>query len=98
VRIEGDTVVAGGVRYSVGEPGDHLAVGDWDCDGTTTVAAVRSSTGEIFLFGGWATPGAPVQVGPAAVVPGAVDVEVSGCELTAVLADGTRVGAEPLGG
>ncbi|MGI8685745.1 MAG: serine/threonine-protein kinase [Acidimicrobiales bacterium] len=46
-----------GRRYELGRPGDHLLVGDWDCDGTRTPALYRPSTGEVFQFDGWADDG-----------------------------------------
>lgn len=45
------------LRFRVGQPGDALALGDWDCDGTATAAVVRSGTGETFVFDGWAAAG-----------------------------------------
>lgn len=45
------------LRFRVGQPGDQLALGDWDCDGTATAAVVRSGTGETFVFDGWASAG-----------------------------------------
>lgn len=87
----GRVVEHAGTRYVVGEPGDVVAVADWDCDGEPTPAAVRPATGEVFVFGSWARPGADVVVGPVAVVPGALAVEPAGCGALAVLdADGAR--------
>ncbi len=55
-RIE---IIAGFVsvddtRYPVGEAGDQVAVGDWDCDGIATVALVQSG-GQVYLFDSWPT-------------------------------------------
>jgi hypothetical protein len=44
----------GDARYLLGRPGDALLLGDWDCDGTDTPALYRPTTGEVFLFDGWA--------------------------------------------
>jgi hypothetical protein len=41
----------------VGEPGDQVALGDWDCDGSAS-AALRPPTGDVFVFL-WAESGAP---------------------------------------
>jgi hypothetical protein len=41
-------------RYLLGEPGDVLVVGDWDCDGTVTPALYRPSDGSTFRFAVWA--------------------------------------------
>lgn len=95
-RIDGEVVEVDGTRYGVGQPGDALAVGDWDCDGAATVAAVRPSTGEVFVFDGWAGPAADVVVPAATRVPGAVrpdadDPDGDGCATLVVLdADGGR--------
>jgi hypothetical protein len=43
----------GGRRLQVGEPGDRLLLGDWDCDTTDTPALYRPSTGEVFEFSSW---------------------------------------------
>lgn len=80
-----------GARYGVGEPGDHVLVDDWDCDGTTTAAVVRSSTGEVFVFDAWPAAGEPMSVAPVARVEGAVAAEPGpGCTaLVVTAADGT---------
>lgn len=49
-------------RYVVGSPGDDVVVADWDCDGRATPALLRASTGEVFLFPGWAEPGRTMTV------------------------------------
>ncbi len=38
--------------YPVGAPGDQLLVGDWDCDGVSTLALVESS-GRVYVFDSW---------------------------------------------
>ena len=71
--VHGSTVEFDGSSYQVGRPGDHVAVDDWDCDGSATVGLVRPSTGELFLFDGW--PGTEaVTVEAVARVPGAQDL------------------------
>lgn len=71
VRVAGTAIEADGVDYDIGQDGDEVAVGDWDCDGAATPALVRPATGEIFLFDGWAVPDGPVTVRPTDVVAGA---------------------------
>ena len=39
-----------GARYRVGEPGDQVIAGDWDCDGRVTLALFRPRTGDVFRF------------------------------------------------
>jgi len=51
--------------YEVGVPGDALALGDWDCDGSETPGLYRPSSGEVFLFDDWAGPDDPLQSRPA---------------------------------
>lgn len=53
------------LRYQLGEPGDVLLVGDWDCDGAQTPGLYRPSSGEVFLFDGFAGPGGELESGPA---------------------------------
>ncbi|MEQ8716947.1 MAG: hypothetical protein RIE08_04985 [Acidimicrobiales bacterium] len=53
VVIEAGAVIIDGARYPVGRPGDDLAVGDWDCDGTATLDLVRGGTGEVWMFARW---------------------------------------------
>lgn len=55
VAVEGTTVRVGDLHYEVGEPGDRLVLGDWDCDGSATPALLRPTTGEVFVFPTWAT-------------------------------------------
>lgn len=74
VAVDAGVVVLHGVRYSVGEAGDALAVGDWDCDGRATVAVLRPTTGEVFVFDGWAAPGDDLTVRPAGRAAGAVAI------------------------
>ncbi len=68
IVVEGDRVVAAGVTYQVGRPGDLVSVGDWDCDGRATPALLRTATGEVFVFDRWATPGHDLTVRPVTVV------------------------------
>ncbi len=69
-------IESAGVRYSVGRPGDEVAVGDWDCDGHPTAAVVRPATGEVFVFASWAAPGEELTVTPVLRIPGARDPTV----------------------
>ena len=94
VSVADGAVDVGGVRYAVGEPGDLLGVGDWDCDGAATVALVERASGRVFLFDRWAGPGDDVSVASSAVVPEPTGIEVVGdqaCDVLVVTgADGTR--------
>ncbi len=69
VGIAGTRIRAAGKTFAVGRAGDHVAVRDWDCDGTATPGLVRPATGEVFLFASWATEVGEVTVRPTAVVP-----------------------------
>ncbi len=62
---EGVLTMGDGARYQVGEPGDILVVGDWDCRGDSTPGLYRPRTGEVFLFDVWPT-GDEVTSRPAA--------------------------------
>ncbi|MCU1453765.1 MAG: serine/threonine protein kinase [Acidimicrobiales bacterium] len=72
VAVHGRTLSVGPNRFTVGSPGDRVAVGDWDCDGSATPAVVRPSTGEVFVFASWGTAGRPLTVHPTTVVERAV--------------------------
>ena len=95
VHVEdGRVVVVGSQRFLAGEAGDRVAVGDWDCDGTASVAVLRPASGAIFVFDRWATATADVSVPPVSTVADAVDLESrdrgNGCTgLVAVRRDGT---------
>jgi len=71
IVVTGTSIRAAGATYSVGQEGDQVAVQDWDCDGTATPGIVRPSTGEIFLFDGWATSDRALTIEADAVVTGA---------------------------
>jgi hypothetical protein len=90
VEITGTEVRTGTHRWAVGEPGDLVAVGDWDCDGTATPAVVRPSAGRLFVFDEWATPDAPTSATPGPPVPsGVTAVSADGCgRVTIQTADG----------
>ena len=45
-------VAVDGAHYPVGEAGDQLAVGDWDCDGIATLALVQEA-GRVYVFESW---------------------------------------------
>ena len=75
---------AGDVRWALGQAGDQVAAGDWGCQGTRTLALFRPSTGEVFRFDGWATPGQDMKATAVVRVPGGVairaaDVDRDGC-------------------
>lgn len=53
----GNVLEWNGLRFSVGEPGDVVLIGDWDCDGVATAAAWRKADGVAFVFDGWAGAG-----------------------------------------
>jgi hypothetical protein len=94
------TVHVGEARYAVGAPGDVIALGDWDCDGSVTPALLRTSSGSVFRFDRWATPTVEVEVHAVATVVGAVDLDEAvgpdGCSrLVATLADGSTMEVTP---
>lgn len=93
------TVTFAGHRYAIGDPGDRTAVGDWNCDGAATVALLRPSNGNVFIFDTWPSEGAELRATAATTVPGAVDLRAATdgpCPtLFAVRADGTEVEVQP---
>lgn len=91
VTVEGTSVSVGTATFRVGQPGDHVVVGDWNCDGLATAALRRPSTGEIFVFPHWAAAES-VEVRASLVVPDSVDLRVAAgaCgPLEVVRADGS---------
>jgi tRNA A-37 threonylcarbamoyl transferase component Bud32 len=68
--VADSTLEVDGRRYRVGQEGDALLVGDWDCDGEPTPAVLRPTTGEVFVFPRWVTDGV-LAVEPMVQVPGA---------------------------
>jgi hypothetical protein len=89
--VEGSVITAGGRRYRVGQPGDHLLVDDWRCDGRPVPAILRPSTHEVFVFERWAEAG-PVSVPPVVTVAGATQLvsqdRGDGCPELAVVVQG----------
>ncbi len=72
--VEGGLISAGPVRWTLGQPGDLIAVGDWECDGRPAPALLRPATGDVFVFPGWAAEGEPVTVEARDRLPGAVAI------------------------
>jgi hypothetical protein len=70
----GAVIDHGGRRYGIGQEGDVVVVGDWDCDGTPTPAVLRPATGDIAVFDRWPEPDASVRSISAWVVEGAHDL------------------------
>jgi tRNA A-37 threonylcarbamoyl transferase component Bud32 len=84
VRFANGVVEAAGLRWAVGEADDAVAVGDWSCSGIRSLAVLRTSTGEVFAFTGWATPDHDVGAPLLARVAGAralraADLDGDGC-------------------
>lgn len=74
----GSRAIPGGVarRFSMGRPGDELLVGDWGCGSGEAPALYRPSTGQVFIWRAWASPGHPLS--PARVLDtGALDAVVT---------------------
>lgn len=91
--VEGGTVDAGVAQWALGEPGDLITLGDWDCDGEASAALLRPASGDIFVFSGWAEAGSPVTVDAIHRAEGAVglrpEADGRGCDhLVADLAGG----------
>jgi hypothetical protein len=82
--VDGATITAGQAQWTLGEPGDVAAVGDWDCDGAASAALLRPSTGDVFVFPAWAETGDPVSVRPTTRIAGATGIRATsardGCD------------------
>jgi hypothetical protein len=96
LAVEGHAVSAGEARWTLGEPGDLVAIGDWDCDGVASPALLRPATGDVFVFPTWAPEGAPATVVAVRSVAGAAALRAEpapdGCD--ALVVDVT--GGEPV--
>ncbi|HUP87201.1 MAG TPA: hypothetical protein VM143_16220 [Acidimicrobiales bacterium] len=87
VEVVGNEIRSGGHRWSVGAPGDLVAVGDWDCDGQPTPAVARPGTSQLFVFREWATGAATTAAAAGPSIPGdavAIAADPSGCGRAAV--------------
>jgi hypothetical protein len=74
LAVDGGTVSAGAARWALGEPGDLIALGDWDCDGGASPAVLRPGTGDVFVFSAWAEHGSPVTAWSSQRVDGGVGI------------------------
>src|SRR5262245_8392064 len=74
LTVDGAVVTSGDARWTLGQPGDLVTVGDWDCDGSASAALLRPPTGDVFVFPDWAQSGAPVSVTPIQRVEQAVGI------------------------
>jgi hypothetical protein len=57
MRFAGGVLRVGNRSYAVGEPEDVLASGRWLCTPFRTVALLRPSSGDVFVFGSWPEAG-----------------------------------------
>jgi hypothetical protein len=82
--VDGASVVAGAARWTLGQPGDVVAIGDWDCRDGPSPAVLRPATGDVFVFPSWADPGEPVSVDASQRVAGAIGIRAhpstGGCD------------------
>lgn len=89
-----------GVRYAIGDPGDIVVLGDWDCDGMPTPSVVRRADGSAWVFRRWAD-GAEVAAADLlgdglAPVAAVSRKEEGGCDVLAITtADGREVVVRP---
>jgi hypothetical protein len=100
--VDGATVDAGVAQWSLGEPGDVAAVGDWDCDGEASAALLRPATGDVFLFADWAEVDQPVTVRATRRIAGGIAIRTEpgsdGCDrLLVELRDGGSARVEVAG-
>ena len=84
-----------GARYEIGQIGDQIATGDWDCDGDPTVALLRPSTGGVYIFTSWAVDGGSVTAAEVTRVDGALALRRvtgrDGCDVLELNASGRMV-------
>jgi hypothetical protein len=99
VVVNGVAITIDGARFDAGAPGDVVAVGSWRCDGGTSVAVFRPTTGEVFVFP--AVADADVTVAASIRVPEAVHLDAigatPGCHRLRVIDRGGRIVNVPVG-
>lgn len=82
------TVTYGGKQFTVGMGADVVVQGDWDCDGTPTIALLRPTTGALFVFDTWSDATHDVTVSPTTYIdPGATvrAIHTGGCDSLIVM-------------
>ncbi len=88
--LDTSVVIFDGIRYQIGGGQRRWAIGDWDCDGRSTLATLDPSSGALTFFEAWPQTGSTRAIA-AERVPGAVDLRarsVGDChELAIVLGD-----------
>ena len=71
-------------RYALGQPGDVVVMGRWDCGPTAFPAVLRPGPGDVWTFDSWATSDDPVVGRLVGRVPSASSLRVlpgpSGCD------------------
>ena len=77
IELDGRTARVGSVTVELGQDGDLVALGDWDCDGTATPALLRPDTGEVFVFPEWSLDEV-VEVTAVGVHPDATAISAGG--------------------
>ncbi|CAN5734333.1 hypothetical protein BH10ACT1_BH10ACT1_00620 [soil metagenome] len=98
-QVDGTSIIVDGQRWTVGEAGDEVALGDWNCDGEATPALLRPATGEVFLFVRWPQGDQPLNVAPTVLLHGASRFAPAAADQACgaprvVLADGSDVAIE----
>jgi hypothetical protein len=76
VAIDGPRLTVDGTRYTLGRPGDVIALGMWGATPVPSPALLRPSSGAVYVFRSWPGPGHDVTARPRTVVPGATSLSV----------------------
>jgi hypothetical protein len=88
------TLTVGSRRYGVGQAGDVAVIGRWTC-GEATLALLRPTSGDVWVYAAWPADDTPVRPALDASVPGARSLTVrahGGCDtLLATSHDGRQV-------
>ena len=70
---DGPVVEHNGRRYQIGQAGDLVVIGDWQCTGSETIALLRPATGEVAVFDAWPDPQQATTPQQVVTVDGAID-------------------------
>ncbi|MCB0954459.1 MAG: hypothetical protein KDB13_17380, partial [Microthrixaceae bacterium] len=93
IVVSDNLVAVGGARFEVGDHGDHVAVGDWNCDGTASVLLLEVDTGDLYEFTDWPTETtevAPELVGSFEGAAGLAEAAPGGCVYPEVVLEQDR--------
>lgn len=99
MSFDAGVLSVGSARFALGEPGDVVVTGRWQCRAVATVALLRPTNGQIWTFGSWPAAGTPEIATLVGSVPGGRTLEarpIGSCDALVVgRSDGSVVVVQP---